>query len=480
VSSTVERSDEVRGLAVAFLADAFEVLRRERVIPLSGFRSHVRVGEDYAGPTMMELPSFGHLVGALGRGWRLRFEVKRDRIITPKDYVFGLLELAVHRVSVADSRFDAGGATAEQCIVDMLDALDVDTDVRICARLVTHLTTSDGQPLRLGPMTVRPVAGSREAMRVIRNEIGHVPPGLDASIGLSMSEPMSVVFVSGHFEPGARTVSFDQSREIERFLLAVRLLHASTCESLLEVSGGSHRFPLRSAQVETVRHGDWTIKRNAVLSASDALPIDALGHLLASVPGDSKTDLFTPFGMATLMFSRSFAGTEWDEQLVDLVTGLEALVGGDGNTDLSLRLRLRCAALLGCPSDPPADIFNDLKLLYNLRSKLVHGSTITRQWAEREFGKVTGVAAARGLGVVIDLGLDRLRDLVRRSILMRLALSQSAAPTWPLSSSADIDAFLVDDDVRAEWRSRWRATFAVIGAPAAADRAPAALDAFEL
>lgn len=70
-------------------------------------------------------------------------------------------------------------------------------------------------------------------------------------------------------------------------------------------------------------------------------------------------------------------------RLVDLATALEAaLLGAERETEgLTLRLRSRTSALLATDDDPARGLFDDVGLLYGLRSKLVHGGQIKRKGA---------------------------------------------------------------------------------------------------
>jgi len=65
---------------------------------------------------------------------------------------------------------------------------------------------------------------------------------------------------------------------------------------------------------------------------------------------------------------------------------------------VTLRICTRAAIILSTDTEPAPAIFADVKALYDLRSSLAHGAIITQN----------------------EQLIDRLRDLARRSILMRL------------------------------------------------------------
>jgi hypothetical protein len=71
--------------------------------------------------------------------------------------------------------------------------------------------------------------------------------------------------------------------------------------------------------------------------------------------------------------------------------------------------------------------------------------------------------------------VDRLRDLLRRSILARLMLADEPDVIWALGEDSGVDATLAGDRQRMRWREGWRTRLDGIGAGFAAERArPAA------
>lgn len=64
-----------------------------------------------------------------------------------------------------------------------------------------------------------------------------------------------------------------------------------------------------------------------------------------------------------------------------------------------------------------------MKALYDMRSRLVHGSVILQKELDKWLLAVSSVAEDHSPRMRIELAVDRLRDLVRRSILVRLLLS---------------------------------------------------------
>jgi hypothetical protein len=95
------------------------------------------------------------------------------------------------------------------------------------------------------------------------------------------------------------------------------------------------------------------------------------------------------------------------DKLIDLVIALEALFG-DRRTDLTFRISMATAVLIGQTTTEIGDIFEFVKRVYNARSRLVHGAQNPFD-AKKEKDRVTAADVAR------------LGDLVRQAIV-RLAV----------------------------------------------------------
>jgi hypothetical protein len=146
------------------------------------------------------------------------------------------------------------------------------------------------------------------------------------------------------------------------------------------------------------------------------------------------------------------------------------------NSSVVLRLRHRAGTLLVTENDPSAAINGDLKLLYELRSTLVHGGDLTEKRLKRMLAGLSRVPSDSSPGVRAELAVDRLRDLVRRSILARLSLGGGEDPLWPFDEPLDVDALLVDDTKRVEWRSAWQMHIGQLAGNSAVRRARMAVD----
>lgn len=214
------------------------------------------------------------------------------------------------------------------------------------------------------------------------------------------------------------------------------------------------------------------------LSGADERALSALGDLLDAVEVKREGMVATSFDVALGKFNRSHVPENAFEHLVDLATALEAILSGgeSDNEALTLRLKTRAAALLSSSRDPAKAIFDDVGVLYGLRSRLVHGGQIKEAELRKIVRRVSTVPAEAAFGVALAHAVDRIRDLVRRSILVRICLAYEPDPPWPFSNTAPVDALLVEPDTRRLWQERVRERMEAIGGGSAVDRPRVAAD----
>jgi hypothetical protein len=279
----------------------------------------------------------------------------------------------------------------------------------------------------------------------------------------------------------ASNVTAALSKRIADFLMAVRLLTAATCDSAYEVRGGTQ--PVMSQPQLHLFRGDRPglgsqtsmLRRVARLTTADEGRIGGLRRLMDAAQQPQDDMVFTSIGMAAARFTMSFHAHDWSEQIVDLATALEAALSGADKQDVLLRLRTRATALLSTAKDPAGAIFKDIGLLYELRSALVHGGTMSTRRLRKLIQPLSTVPPNEPMGLAVAYAVDRLRDLVRRALLARFALAGGDPPLWPLNSDDGVDANLADDATRAHWRQAWRGELASFDATAAIDTPPSAV-----
>jgi hypothetical protein len=129
------------------------------------------------------------------------------------------------------------------------------------------------------------------------------------------------------------------------------------------------------------------------------------------------------------------------------LTALEALLTNDSNTELSYRLSLRVANLLGSEDAARVSLFREMKEFYDLRSKIVHGSASKLSTKLQNRLQLT----------------DSLREIVRRVILSVMALATSSELTQ-IRLEDLLDQLVFDETKRREVQ-RLASKFLHIGTP---------------
>lgn len=220
-------------------------------------------------------------------------------------------------------------------------------------------------------------------------------------------------------------------------------------------------------------------KRVAAISPADEAPISALISLVDRAQTRRSGNLIEPLAMAVQKYRRSYLDGAWYEHLADLSTALEATLSGVAKQDVLLRLKSRAASLLAVDNDTAETIFHNLGILYDLRSTVVHGAALTEKSLRKKLDTLIP-DPPEGLGSVglqLDLAVDRLRDLVRRALLARMCLADGDEPLWPLGldGGPNVDAVLVEDELRVVWRNAWHERLSVLGAEEAGHPAEPAI-----
>lgn len=78
--------------------------------------------------------------------------------------------------------------------------------------------------------------------------------------------------------------------------------------------------------------------------------------------------------LAALRYFRSLSRRQPDDQIIDLMIGLEAMLSGSSSAGIALRISQRLSHLLGKEKEERRKIREDIKQSYDFRSDLVHGN----------------------------------------------------------------------------------------------------------
>ena len=448
--------------ARSFLASAFAVLRTENVLPTSVFNPFLRVGRDYFGDSISGARGFAPFEAAIAeRHPRFSGELLPGRDFA-SGYVFSFLEAVVAEAALREEKLSPDASCVEKCLSDLVAVVEADSSEVACCREVTSLTTDDGQALELEHVTVEPLTASadshsREAADLIAEVVPHSQSCFDRATPDGFGPPHSIVVARDNAtEPFERAKEL--SRQIDQFLLTTRLLHAGTCESAYEVQGRTSLVGRFDPTLVRFRGGagyfspTGMLRRTVRLESRDTERFSGLATAMSAAEGEPRGRLVTSFGMATHKFQVSYHAHSWDEQIVDLATAFEATLSGHSRTDVILRLKTRAAALLATDNDPAGAIFRDIDKLYEIRSRLIHGSALSGKDLTKAVTAISTVPDSPS-GIAVAHAVERLRDLVRRALLARIALASCTPPLWMLGEDTGVDAHLADMTTRESWRS---------------------------
>ncbi|MGW2661902.1 hypothetical protein ACWCW7_13135 [Nocardia tengchongensis] len=470
---------ELGPIARGFIEAAFKSMRNENAIPTSGTRRRLKAGVDFSILDVQKLPEYGSLATAIVSKAPQGLPPEGD-IIAPA-YVVGrvieaFLEHCVAECSWVDS-YDAQGSQVDEAIDQLEDTVSGQPFDIVVARHVSHLVTESGAEVEIDGVTVVPESLEDPKTR-IRREIPDSHHSWDRKATLAYRPPHGLLIAREQVFGVDYHGGYSSRQLLDRFLLAVCLLKGSTADGNFEIVGASKRVTGSPALIDhLISDRDVPLSRRTVrLDGNEGPALAALTQLVEDSRPKGEGLVFSSFGSALKKFSELDHTTDLFEQLVSLATALEGgLIGSNEGEGLTLRLCTRATAILAHDDEPAEVLFEELKRLYNLRSKAVHGGELELKALRKEL---------RGLPSVprdvddddwlfqLTCAVDRLRDIVRRALLARMCLASGAEPIWPFrdGNKLKVDAVLSNDAQRAAWRSHWRDMLESMGAGEAARR----------
>lgn len=476
---------EIYQAASRFLEASFRRLTDEGVLPRSPYYVYLSVGRDYFGDSIRSLAEYGELESLLNNSYPNRFDepLKKKYAEFSSTYIFSFLSAAIATFGKGHFADAQTSGVVNKCIQELLSVLDEAEFEIVCCREVSHLTTVTGEPLDLGRLTIIPDGKKTSGLRLSDLANKYIPGAYGAFGGerpFHFDPPSSLIVIRARSSGDPWAQANILSNEIDRFLLYIHLLHSATSQSKWQVFGTSTLVSQMSPEYMAYsgRSGFAPLRRTTVLSKEELEPIETLAEIFAAVGIRRSGMVATSFDMAIHRFMRTYAKDDYFDQIVDLATALEALLTSNdqGNDAISLRLRNRASALLSTPGDSAESIFKDVGLLYSLRSILVHGGSIKEKDLKKEIMKISTVSESDPFGTALARGVDRLRDLVRRSFLARIALGHGKVALWSFETNTPVDLALSSDAGRTIWRNTWRAHLNEKGIGSYIDEAKTALD----
>lgn len=474
----------IRRAAQDALSRSFPKLAEERVLPRSRYRPWIWMARDYYGHAVEG--EAGQLAKALEAALLKRFERSPGPGIDyPWNYAAALLEAAVAAATLANEPYDVTSPSVRATIDELIEkarAVPRSTVLQLVADVdVEHPTLPEGHQDELGETIevagVRVIRVENRAERFIERELPSAGYEVERSQVVVHPGPAALLVATVEMMADYETRVNEARRRVNHLIAAIRLATGSTAHAVVDIAGEPDRVRWISPSITPLP--SWGFRfahRPVTLAKADVPGLENLTSLLGSWRDDAR---WTAVRMALGRLSRSLDGHTPGlvDQAVDLAIGLEAALAGTDKTEIGLRLRTRAAHILATDADRPEAIYRDVKALYDLRSTIVHGASLSAKAAEKAISGVTGAAAARWPAEHYLLALDRWRDLLRRAVLARIALTTAAVP-WTAgakaSSRLDTDEFLIRETDRNAWRQHIRAYWADRGLPHAPDPPPAA------
>jgi hypothetical protein len=272
-------------------------------------------------------------------------------------------------------------------------------------------------------------------------------------------------YAGSHWPPPHLTQDIDRSLAV---IDAVRLTKPGVPRLHYHAQFHLSYFPLADPISFCHREGEFGLyEEETVIDKSNFREIRELwqellatkyaGHPLA-------TSRPTPMDVALGRFSRTYGRQNWLDDMVDLTVALESLFGPKDNQELSHRISLRVAWLLGQdavgndPSWSSAEVYRWVRTMYKVRSARVHGGIPKQRDIRKWISILSGVQYDESkhggvlYGRLLERATESAREIVRKAIRVcaRLAKMDPMGPHWPLRE--DFDKLVVSSAERKKWQ----------------------------
>lgn len=464
---TSAASSNIRSAAEKYLDAVFGQLTDLRVLPRSRYEPWLRVGTDYEGWAAMAHE--GPLIAALEAALPWRFKASARRRF-PREFgsqwCFSLLHAAVAAATRAEDRYQSSSTSVQQTIEEFLGELPKAPKHRLAvlaSDFEIPTAGAGGSPLEdtsTGLSFLDVGNASERALEKLIPGSGYL---VDRSDAFAFPGSTAVVWTD--------TVGWlDESVAVSRlqgrfndFLTGVRITTGSSAHALVAVWGSPSPVDPNRATIQVMPHAGAMrmTYRPVELTSEFVAKIGRLvrGDLGAVLHAEGDSDLRFAIARLNRVYGDHTLGPL--DKLLELGMGLEAALGGPDRADIALRLRLRSAMLLGSSEDPAERVFDAVKVLYDLRSKVVHGDPAVGKDLVKSIGRVRTSVTSTLTGEQLQVMSDRYSDLLRRAVAARLALGAGTTPLWPWQGKTpDIDRLLATPSDLAAMRRRindyWR------------------------
>jgi hypothetical protein len=457
---SAETEAAIRHAAADALRRSFDILSEERVIPRARYRPWIRMAHDYYGHAVEG--SEGALSRALANALPERFEWRQRRgVDLPWYYPSAVLEAAVAAATLADEPYDIASPSVQAVIDGLIDTIQRtprSTVLRVVSDVeVEHEPVPEGYQDRLGETLeiagVRVVRVENRPEPFIERELPSAGYEVDRFDVVVHPGPASLIVATVEASADYEARVAEARVRLDRLVAAIRLASAATVRAVIDIAGIPGPLPTVGPAITPLPNWEFRFAHRPVtLGAGDVGGYEALIGLIADW-GDAPESVPVRVALGRLARTLDERSPTVVDQIIDLSIGLEAALAGTDRTEIGLRLRSRAAELLAGPNDPADAIYRDVKVLYDLRSTFVHGGTLPAKTVDKGIRRVSGATATDWRAEQYLLAIDRWRDILRRAILARIALTTAATP-WigGATSRLDVDELLLRDAAREAWR----------------------------
>lgn len=315
-----------------------------------------------------------------------------------------------------------------------------------------------GRPFRLNKeLLIQPLSAWYQRPHVARQRVTFPP--LE---GPSEKDKLALIAtISSEKQPGGPHPSTGFFETTSGLLSAIRLLKPGNVQSHAFASGQVSEFPFEEPIAYSMASYSEDDEPEAQIRVGDERRIkDLWASLMPTGHWPSPFQAASPLREALNRLWRTYELQAWTDTIVDLTIAIEALLSPSDRQELSYRVSLRSAQLLGEKGEPSADIYRLVRLMYEIRSKTVHGAPIPPEnrlakWLEQLSGRK--YKFEEGLGPLYSPATEAPRSVVKRLILgcLRLNARPKSEPTWPLPK--DFDVIMLARAHQLEWQRRFQA-----------------------
>jgi len=451
--------EETRAVALSYLDASWAVLEEQHVLPRPFHQPQMKVGKDWYGPDIQDLPELAVLEAALTATFpdRLSGILGQNHWEFGSAYAYRMLERsAVYATSIPRTEAQM------QAVDEALAFLAQPTNEYVTQRIVSHLEVNDVVHLESMGIEISPLPADLGWIDL--EDALEVADLQNRNAFIYSEHRHSVVTVRTDHQPQKNWADThrDLSGQLDEALTILRLFRRTSMRSVIQVSGfrlaGSFLAPeidrwsndfVSDAALSEAEH-------TCRIELGDIPRLQAFAALLdaalqrAEAHWAEKKLVVSSIGLGLAQFNQSFSSENWLTQIPRLVTALEGWMLPEPATEaIVFRLQNRLCLLL--QDGGPEVLHEQVRLLYALRSSVQHAGEVKMRRLRKVFREVAGTDGAAG-GVDERASVETLREIVRKAICARIVLTADEV-LWPIEDDEPIDLRLYNETYRERARA---------------------------